>query len=62
MKRDAHTLKSSSANVGATVVFQMAKSLEAECETNNSEDNLTIITDIKRNYDRTKKELSRELV
>ena len=62
MKRDAHTLKSSSANVGAMVLFQMSKELEAGCDTNSAEENQDIITNIQANYVRTKRELVKELV
>ncbi|WP_458774001.1 response regulator [Desulforhopalus sp. 52FAK] len=62
MKRDAHTLKSSSANVGAMVLFQMSKELEAGCDMNSAQENQDIIINIQKKYAQTKRELVKELV
>lgn len=61
LKRSAHTLKSSSANVGAMLLSVAAKSLEEECENNSLEKNGEIIEKLQNDYVRTKKVLEKEL-
>ena len=62
VKRSAHTLKSSSANVGAMMLSVKAKMLEEECEDNSLETNEHIIKKLQNDYIRTKTALEKELV
>lgn len=61
LKLTAHTLKSSSANVGAMTLSAMAKKLEENCAANSSESNALLVTEIIDQYSRTKKALEKEL-
>jgi HPt (histidine-containing phosphotransfer) domain-containing protein len=62
IKRSAHTLKSSSANVGAMMLAVKAKRLEDGCENNSLEINEDIINILQDDYIRTKTVLEKELV
>ncbi|MFT5699088.1 MAG: two-component system sensor histidine kinase/response regulator [Desulforhopalus sp.] len=62
VKSNAHTLKSSSANVGAMALSRKAKALEDGCEDNSPEKNGNIIRSIRDDYARTKNALEKELV
>ena len=62
IKRSAHTLKSSSANVGAMMLSVKAKRLEDSCENNSLEINEEIIDILQDDYIRTKTALEKELV
>jgi len=62
MKRYAHTLKSSSANVGAMPLSKRARSLEADCERESHGINSETISLIMAEYTRTKAALKKELV
>jgi signal transduction histidine kinase/CheY-like chemotaxis protein len=61
VKRSAHTLKSSSANVGAMRLSVIARRLEEQCEGNSPEENKTIVQNMYKDYLRTKTELQKEL-
>jgi CheY-like chemotaxis protein len=61
VKSSAHTLKSSSANVGAMRLSGMAKRLEEQCEGNSAEENKVLIQNLQVYYARTKTELQKEL-
>lgn len=62
VKRSAHTLKSSSANVGAIMLSVRAKKLEEGCDSNSLESNFDIIEKLHDDYVRTKNILEKELV
>ena len=61
MARGVHTIKSSSANVGAMSLSLLAKSLELSCRENEAQENVTIVQDIQDEYVRTKKVLEKEI-
>ena len=61
VKGNAHTLKSSSANVGAMRLSLLARLLEEGCEDNSPEQNGNIIEKIQDEYTSTKKALEKEL-
>ncbi|TKB06454.1 response regulator [Desulforhopalus sp. IMCC35007] len=61
VKSSAHTLKSSSANVGAMRLSVMAKRLEERYEGNSPEENKVLIQKLQVCYGRTKTELKKEL-
>jgi HPt (histidine-containing phosphotransfer) domain-containing protein len=61
VKSSAHTLKSSSANVGAMRLSGMAKRLEEQCGGNSPEENKVLIQNLQVYYARTKIELQKEL-
>lgn len=61
MALNAHTIKSSSANVGAMSISLLAKKLEQSCTENTRQENVQIVQDIQHDYTRTKKLLEKEI-
>jgi HPt (histidine-containing phosphotransfer) domain-containing protein len=62
MRKAAHSLKSSSANVGAHKLSAMALKLEAQCKNNSSRNADKAVTDIITEYERVKAVLEEEVV
>ncbi|HIQ36819.1 MAG TPA: response regulator [Desulfocapsa sulfexigens] len=62
IKRHAHTLKSSSAGVGALSLSDVSRSLEYSCETNSSELNKELVSKIEAEYNLVKTALEKEVV
>lgn len=62
LHRTAHSLKSSSANVGAMIVSDLSKNLEMNCKNNSLDNTIELINQIKLEFIRAKDALSRELL
>ncbi|TKB25518.1 response regulator [Desulfopila sp. IMCC35006] len=61
LKSNAHTLKSSSANVGALLLSDAASRLEKYCATNTPEANTILVSEMRHEYARAKVALEKEL-
>ncbi len=61
LKLHAHTLKSSSANVGALLLSVAAKRLEESCGVNTPEANTMLVSEMRNEYALTKVALQKEL-
>lgn len=62
LRINAHTLKSSSANLGAKLLSEIAGNLEVNCAENTPEANSTLVCKIQTEYAKTKIALEKELV
>ncbi len=60
LQKNAHSLKSSSANVGATKLSMMSKELEVNCKTNHLENAADLVTSIESEFIRVQDDLKKE--
>jgi len=60
LRRSAHSLKSSSANVGAFGLSEISRELEMECRNNSGEDAARLVSAIESEFMRVKDALQRE--
>jgi len=60
LQRSAHSLKSSSANVGALGLSEISRELEMECKNNGAEDAPRLVAAIESEFMRVKEALQRE--
>ncbi|MBI9092257.1 MAG: response regulator [Desulfobacterium sp.] len=61
LQKNAHSLKSSSANVGATKLSKMSKELEGNCKKNHLENTADLVTSIEDEFIKVKDGLKKEL-